>query len=411
MPAIASPLLPDREPCYAAVMAKSSMTTAVLIVAAGRGSRFGGDGPKQYATLAGQPLLRWAAEAFLAHPAVSSVCCVIHRDDGATYAAATAGLALAAPVLGGATRQASVRHGLEALAALAEPPDQVLVHDAARPLLFSGVIDRVLNALAEHNGAVPALPVFDTLKRAGSDQCIVATVPRADLWRAQTPQGFRFADILAAHRAAPHDDFTDDADLLQASGQSVALVEGDEALLKVTTAADLSRLEALLAGTREMRTGFGYDVHAFGPGDHVTLGGVRIPHDKGLTGHSDADVGLHALCDAIYGALADGDIGHHFPPSEAAWRGADSAQFLEHAVGRVAERGGRIMHLDLTLVCERPKVGPHRDAMRARIAAIAGLALDRVAVKATTSEKLGFTGREEGIAAHAVATISLQASS
>ena len=182
-------------------------------------------------------------------------------------------------------------------------------------------------------------------------------------------------------------------------------------MLKVTTAADLSRLEALLAGTREMRTGFGYDVHAFGPGDHVTLGGVRIPHDKGLTGHSDADVGLHALCDAIYGALADGDIGHHFPPSEAAWRGADSAQFLEHAVGRVAERGGRIMHLDLTLVCERPKVGPHRDAMRARIAAIAGLALDRVAVKATTSEKLGFTGREEGIAAHAVATISLQASS
>jgi 2-C-methyl-D-erythritol 4-phosphate cytidylyltransferase / 2-C-methyl-D-erythritol 2,4-cyclodiphosphate synthase len=401
VPAIASPLLPDREPCYAAVMAKSSMTTAVLIVAAGRGSRFGGDGPKQYATLAGQPLLRWAAEAFLAHPAVSSVCCVIHRHDGAAYAAATAGLALAAPVVGGATRQA----------ALPEPPDRVLIHDAARPLLFSGVIDRVLSALAEHNGAIPALPVVDTLKQAGSDHCIVATVPRAGLWRAQTPQGFRFACILAAHRAAPHDDFTDDADLLQAFGQSVELVEGDEALLKVTTAADLSRLEALLAGTREMRTGFGYDVHAFGPGNHVSLGGIRIPHDKGLAGHSDADVGLHALCDAIYGALADGDIGHHFPPSEAAWRGADSAQFLEHAVGRVAERGGRIMHLDLTLVCERPKVGPHRDAMRTRIAAIAGLALDRVAVKATTSEKLGFTGREEGIAAHAVATISLQASS
>ena len=234
-------------------------------------------------------------------------------------------------------------------------------------------------------------------------------MPRAGLWRAQTPQGFHFGAILAAHRAATHEDFTDDADLLQAASLPVALVEGDELLLKVTTTADLARLEALLAATNETRTGFGYDVHAFAAGEHVTLGGVPIPHGRGLAGHSDADVGLHALCDAIYGALADGDIGQHFPPSESAWAGADSAVFLRHAMQLVATRGGRVLHLDLTLVCERPKIGPHREAMRQRIAAIAGLAVDRVGVKATTSEKLGFTGREEGIAAHAVATISLPA--
>ena len=386
--------------------------TAVIVVAAGRGSRFGGDGPKQYANLAGRTVLRWSIEALLAHPAIESVCCVIHPDDQVAFAQAVAGLqGDVTPVPGGATRQASVRNGLESLAALPTPPGRVLIHDAARPLLLPSVIDRVLAALATAPGAIPALAVVDTLKRSGPDGMIAATQPRAGLWRAQTPQGFRFAEILAAHRALPQEEFTDDADLLQAMGQQVALVEGDEALLKVTTASDLVRLETLLAGAHETRTGFGYDVHAFGPGDHVTLGGLRIPHGKGLAGHSDADVGLHALCDAIYGALADGDIGLHFPPSEAAWRGADSAQFLRHAVGRVAERRGTVMHLDLTLVCERPKIGPHRDAMRARIAEIAGLTLERVAVKATTSEKLGFTGREEGIAAHAVATVSLPVSS
>ncbi len=382
--------------------------TAAIVVAAGRGSRFGGDGPKQYANLAGRTLLRWSVEAILAHPAVELVCCVIHPDDQAAFEEAIAGLqGDVTSVPGGATRQASVRNGLESLAALPAPPGRVLIHDAARPLLLPSVVGRVLAALETAPGAIPAMAVVDTLKRSGPDGRIAETVPRVGLWRAQTPQGFRFADILAAHRALPQQEFTDDADLLQAMGQQVALVEGDEALLKVTTASDLVRLETLLAGAREPRTGFGYDVHAFGPGDHVTLGGVRIPHGKGLAGHSDADVGLHALCDAIYGALAEGDIGHHFPPGEAAWRGADSALFLRHAVGRVAERRGTVLHLDLTLVCERPKIGPHRDAMRARIAEIAVLPLDRVAVKATTSERLGFTGREEGIAAHAVATLSL----
>ncbi len=386
---------------------RTACPTTALIVAAGRGSRFGDAKPKQYARLGGKPLLRWVIEAFLAHPAVATVCCVIHPEDEAAYANASAGLELAAPVVGGLTRQASVRLGLEALAARSSPPHQVLIHDAARPLVPKGVIDRVLQALAQSPGAIPALPVVDTIKQSASGQRIEATVPRQSLWRAQTPQGFRFDAILSAHRSAAEGNFTDDADLLQAAGAAVALVEGDEAMLKVTTAADLARLEALLAGAYETRTGFGYDVHAFGPGDSVMLGGVRIPHSRGLSGHSDADVGLHALCDAIYGALADGDIGQHFPPSDTAWRGADSAEFLRHAAARVAARGGRILHLDLTLVCERPKIGPHRDAMRARIAAIAGLALDRVAVKATTSEKLGFTGREEGIAAHAVATLSL----
>ena len=404
--------------------------TAALIVAAGRGSRFGCDGPKQYAPLAGRTLLRRAAESLLAHPSVAAVGCVIHADDRAAYAEAVAGLPLLPAVIGGDTRQASVRNGLEALASRPQPPARVLIHDAARPLLPAAVVDRVLaaldgapgaldrapgaldrapGALDRAPGAVPALPVVDTLKRADAAGEIAATVPRDGLWRAQTPQGFRFGAVLAAHRAAPHDAFTDDADLLQAAGEAVALVEGDELLLKVTTAGDLARLEALLAAARETRTGFGYDVHAFGPGAFVTLGGVRIPHTQGLAGHSDADVGMHALCDAIYGALAEGDIGAHFPPSQAAWAGADSAVFLRHAMERVAARGGRVLHLDLTLVCERPKIGPHRDRMRARMAEIAGLAPERVAVKATTSERLGFTGREEGIAAHAVATLDLPA--
>jgi 2-C-methyl-D-erythritol 4-phosphate cytidylyltransferase/2-C-methyl-D-erythritol 2,4-cyclodiphosphate synthase len=388
---------------------------AALIVAGGRGSRFGADGPKQYEMLAGRPLLRHAIEAFLASPQTGRICCVIHADDHDLYRQATdelpvSGVAngtLLPPVTGGATRQASVCHGLKALAATGQPPDLVLIHDAARPLLPLPVIERVLTALDSAKGAIPALPVADTLKRASADGEIAETVPRDHLWRAQTPQGFCFAGILAAHRQATHDNFTDDADLLQAAGHAVSIVPGDDSLLKVTTMADLASLEMRLTAHMETRTGFGYDVHAFGPGSHVTLGGISIPHTKGLTGHSDADVGLHALCDAIYGALADGDIGSHFPPSEAEWRGADSAQFLEHAAGLVRQRGGAIQHLDLTMVCERPKIGPHRETIRARIAEIAALPVHRVAVKATTSEKLGFTGREEGIAAHAVATLRL----
>lgn len=390
-------------------------TIAALIVAAGRGSRFGGEGPKQYAPLAGKPLLRHAIEGFLATPGITQIRCAIHADDRGFYADAVTGLTdqrLLEPVIGGATRQASVKAGLDSLAGSETPPDCVLIHDAARALVDTAVVERVLAALTESPGAIPALLVVDTLKRAVDDKTgggamIAETVPRTNLWRAQTPQGFRFADIMQAHQTAPHDNFTDDADLLQAAGKQVALVPGSESLLKVTTMADLHTLEAHLAAQMETRTGFGYDVHAFGPGDHVTLGGVRIEHSKGLTGHSDADVGLHALCDAIYGALADGDIGQHFPPSQSEWRGADSSLFLVHAAGLVHEHNGAILHLDLTLVCERPKIGPHREAMRARIADIAGLPLHRVAVKATTSERLGFTGREEGIAAHAVATLRL----
>jgi 2-C-methyl-D-erythritol 4-phosphate cytidylyltransferase / 2-C-methyl-D-erythritol 2,4-cyclodiphosphate synthase len=384
---------------------------AALVVAAGRGSRFGGNGPKQYASLAGRPLLAWAIDGFLACDAVASVTCVIHEDDRPAYDAATAPVRsarLREAVTGGAIRQESVRHGLETLGA-ADQPDIVLIHDAARPLLQRDVVDRVLAALRTESGAIPALAISDTLKSAGKDGAIEATVPRDGLWRAQTPQGFRFDAILKAHRAAEHTGFTDDADLLQAAGERVVLVEGSEALFKVTTPEDLMILETRLMASMETRTGFGYDVHAFGPGEHVTLGGVLIRHEQGLAGHSDADVGLHALCDAIYGALADGDIGQHFPPSNAEWKGADSALFLRHAAERVALRGGSIIHLDLTLVCEQPKIGPHRDAMRARIAEIAGLPLQRVAVKATTSERLGFTGRGEGIAAHAVATLRLPA--
>ena len=408
-------LLRLRLTCYLALMPAqappktdtSTPWTAALIVAAGRGERFGGGGPKQYALLAGRPLLRWSVEGLLAHPAIAVAMCVIHPDDCADYAAATAGLAVAEPIAGGATRQASVRCGLEALAALDNPPGRVLIHDAARPLVPSSVVDRVLAALEGSPGVIPGLQVVDTLKRSAADGTIEATVARDGLWRAQTPQGFHFNAILAAHRGAAHENYTDDADLLQAAGAPVTVVEGDEAMLKVTRAPDLTRLEALLASGSETRIGFGYDVHAFGPGDHVWLAGVRIAHNRGLAGHSDADVGLHALCDAIYGALADGDIGEHFPPSDETWRDADSSRFLRHAGGLVTERGGRILHLDLTLVCEHPKIGPHREAMRARIAEILGLSLDRVAVKATTSEKLGFTGREEGIAAHSVATLSL----
>ncbi len=385
-------------------------TIAVLIVAAGRGSRFGGAGPKQYSLLAGKPVLRRAVEGFLAVPQVSHVRCVIHTDDRALYDVAMNELLdprLLTPVIGGDTRQASVRAGLESLAAMPTPPDFVLIHDAARALIEPAVVEGVLAALGSSLGVIPALPVADTLKRADDAGSIEETVPRSKLWRAQTPQGFHFAAILEAHRAATHENFTDDADLLQAAGEKVAILPGSESLLKVTTMTDLHTLESRLAAQMETRTGFGYDVHACAPGNHVTLGGVRIEHTLGLAGHSDADVGLHALCDAIYGALAAGDIGSHFPPSQSEWRDADSALFLVHAAGLVQERGGTIQHLDLTLVCEQPKIGSHRDAMRARIADIAGLPLHRVAVKATTSEKLGFTGRQEGIAAHAVATLRL----
>ncbi|MBU0797789.1 MAG: 2-C-methyl-D-erythritol 2,4-cyclodiphosphate synthase, partial [Alphaproteobacteria bacterium] len=294
---------------------------------------------------------------------------------------------------------------LEALAA--DAPDSVLIQDAARPFADAALIDRVLDALADHPGAIPAIAVADTLKRA-IDGRIETTVPRTGLYRAQTPQGFRFADILAAHRACAGQELTDDASVLEAAGQTVVLVEGAEANVKITTAEDMMRAETLLGAARESRSASGFDVHRFaGSGDHVTLCGVSVPHDSALEGHSDADVGLHALTDALLGCIGAGDIGQHFPPSDPQWRGASSDRFLAHARSLVEARGGRIVHVDVTLICERPKIGPYRDAMVARVAEILRLSPDRVSVKATTTEQLGFTGRREGIAAQALATIEL----
>jgi 2-C-methyl-D-erythritol 4-phosphate cytidylyltransferase/2-C-methyl-D-erythritol 2,4-cyclodiphosphate synthase len=382
--------------------------TVALVVAAGRGVRLGGAVPKTYIEIAGRSILRRSLEAFCAHARVDAVRAVIHADDVPLYREATAGLALLEPVTGGATRQDSVRNGLESLVDLA--PAKVLIHDGARPFVDGATIDRVIDALDRHAGALAAVPVTDTVKRTDGD-LVVDTLDRSTLWRAQTPQGFRFADILRAHRAANRQDFTDDAAVAEAAGLAVAVVPGSEANVKVTTPEDLARFERDGAAdtVMEYRTGQGIDVHRFAPGDAVTLCGIKIPHEFGLSGHSDADVGLHALTDAILGAIGAGDIGSHFPPSDPQWRGADSAQFLRHAVDLVAQRGGAVTQLDLTLICERPKIGPHRAAMVARVAEIVGIDPARVSVKATTTEGLGFTGRREGIAGLASATVRLPA--
>jgi 2-C-methyl-D-erythritol 4-phosphate cytidylyltransferase / 2-C-methyl-D-erythritol 2,4-cyclodiphosphate synthase len=381
-----------------------SVETAALIVAAGRGYRLGGALPKQYLPLAGRPVLRYSLETFARHPAIDAVRVVIHRDDLELYERAAHGLELLSPVEGGATRQDSVRLGLESLGEV--KPARVLIHDAARPFADAGLIQRMVDALAATPGAIPALPVADTIKR-GVEGLIVETVDRHALWRAQTPQAFRYSEILAAHRSAAGQELTDDAAVAEAAGLAVGLVQGAEENFKVTTEADLSRAERLLAPAADIRCGNGYDVHRFGPGSQVMLCGIAVPHDQGLEGHSDADVGLHALTDAILGAIGVGDIGQHFPPSDPRWRGADSSHFLAHAASLLAERGGRLLSLDVTLICERPKVGPHRAAMVARIAEILGLEPSRVSVKATTTEGLGFTGRREGIAAQATATVAL----
>jgi len=378
--------------------------TAVLVVAAGRGRRFGGDLPKQYHDLAGRMVLRHTLAAFATHPEVGAVRAVIHPDDRQLYDLASAGLGLLDPVEGGPSRQDSVRYGLESLAALA--PRRVLVHDGARPFIDAGTISRVIAALDTQGCALPVVPVADTLKR-GADGFVTGTVDRTSLFRAQTPQGFRFPEILAAHRAVIGEDLTDDSLVAERAGMAVALVEGTEDNVKITTSADLERARRLFEGPGEIRTGSGYDVHRFGPGDGCWLGGVKVPHDHGLEGHSDADVALHALTDALLGAIAAGDIGHHFPPSDMRWKGAASDQFLRHAGALLAGRGGRVVNLDVTIICERPKIGPHRPAIAARIAAILGVDQGRVSVKATTTERLGFTGREEGIAAQASVSVWL----
>jgi 2-C-methyl-D-erythritol 4-phosphate cytidylyltransferase / 2-C-methyl-D-erythritol 2,4-cyclodiphosphate synthase len=350
-----------------------------------------------------------AMEPFCRHPHIFAVQPVLNPDDTAVFNDAVSELRYEPPAIGGTTRQASVHAGLEALAS--QKPDVVLIHDAARPFVSAALISRAIDAAGRTGAAVPAIPVTDTIKLIGESGNVEATPERARLRIAQTPQSFRFDQILDAHRRAARDgrsDFTDDAALAEWAGLTVATFEGDPANMKLTTPEDFIREEARLgAMLGDIRTGSGYDVHAFGDGDHLMICGVRVPHSRGFLAHSDGDVGLHALVDAILGALADGDIGSHFPPSDPQWKGAASDRFLKYAVDRVTARGGRIAHLDVTLICERPKVGPHRDAMRARIAEITGLSVSRVAVKATTSERLGFTGREEGIAAMASATIRL----
>ena len=387
--------------------------TVVLVVAAGRGSRSGAERPKQYCPLGGKPLVRWSLERFLSHPAIQTVRVVIHADDAEPYSAATNGLSLGTPIIGGATRQESVRLGLEAIAAEGGA-ERVLIHDAARPFISHALIDRLLAALDETEGATPALPIVDTLCRETENGASFPlqgeAVARDGLWRVQTPQAFRFAPLLEAHRAAKaegNESFTDDTGVLRAQGHAVALVQGDERNIKVTLPQDWQRAGEILMSMSSIRTGLGYDVHRFNEGDHVWLCGIKVPHTKTLAGHSDADVGLHALTDAILGAVSEGDIGHHFPPSDPQWRGAASWMFLDHARALVEAKGGIIEHVDVTLVCERPKVGPHRPAMTARIAEILRLTEARVSVKATTTERLGFTGREEGIAAQAVATVRL----
>lgn len=373
------------------------MQTAVIIVAAGRGSRMGGELPKQWQMLAGKPVLAHTLAAFAGLPVVL----VIHPEDRERAEA------MALPpdvrlVEGAATRDGSVLAGLRALEGTGVA--KVLIHDGARPLVSRALIDRLVAALGTHAGAAPALPVTDALWR-GEAGLVAGTVDRSGLFRAQTPQAFRFAPILAAHLAHPGG-AADDVEVAQAAGLDVAIVEGEETNLKLTFPGDFTRAEAILKGRdMDVRLGNGYDVHAFCEGDHVWLCGVRVPHGRGLLGHSDADVGMHALTDAIYGALAEGDIGRHFPPSDPQWKGTASHIFLAHAIALARSRGYELGNCDVTLVCERPKIGPHAFEMQAELARIMGVEEGRVSVKATTSERLGFTGREEGIAAIATATL------
>src|SRR5882757_784450 len=387
-----------------------AIRVAAVVVAAGRGTRTGLDYPKQYKVMGGSPMVRESLRVFTTHPHVDIVLPVIHPDDGAHFAAAAEGLDLAKPVQGAATRQGSVRAGLEALAK--EAPEIVLVHDAARPFTSAALVSRAIKAASLHGAAIPGMPVTDTVKLVDAQGTITATLDRTAMRTVQTPQAFRYETLLDAHRraaAAGRDDFTDDGALVEWAGLRVSVFESETGNIKMTTADDFARAERdAQAALSDIRTGIGYDIHAFDAGgDHVWLGGIKIRHTCKLSGHSDADVALHALVDAILGALADGDIGVHFPPSDEKWRGASSDRFLAFAVERVKQRGGMVAHLDVAIVCESPKVNPRRDEMRQRIAEIAGISIDRVGIKATTNEKLGALGKEEGIAAYATATIRL----
>jgi 2-C-methyl-D-erythritol 4-phosphate cytidylyltransferase/2-C-methyl-D-erythritol 2,4-cyclodiphosphate synthase len=374
------------------------MQVAAIIVAAGRGTRAGGDKPKQWQVLRGQQVASYALATFCNHPRISQVVLVMNKDDIA--AGITPENTHVVIVAGGDTRKASVLAGLSQC----DPDiDAVLIHDAARPLVTNAVIDRVLDALTTHQGAAPAVAVTDTLWH-GQNGHVSGLQDRDGLYRAQTPQGFHLAPLLAAHQAAT-DDATDDVAVARAAGLNVAIVAGDEDNIKITTPDDFARAAKLMRGDMDIRCGNGYDVHRFGAGDHVWLCGVKVPHNRSLQGHSDADVGMHAVTDAIYGALGMGDIGQHFPPSDPQWKGAASRIFLEHAVGLATTNGFAVSNVDCTLVCEHPKIGPHQSAMKAALATIMDLDTDRISVKATTSERLGFTGREEGIASLATVTL------
>jgi 2-C-methyl-D-erythritol 4-phosphate cytidylyltransferase / 2-C-methyl-D-erythritol 2,4-cyclodiphosphate synthase len=387
-----------------------SLKIAALVVAAGRGSRFGGDLPKQYCLLGGEPVLRRTVDAFLGHNRIALVQPVIHNDDAAHYAAATIPVVsakLLAPVNGGASRQISVLNGLEALAD--HGVDIVLIHDAARPFVSETLIHRAIEAAVGKGAAVPGAAVTDTVV-AVADGVIASTPDRATLRAVQTPQAFRFDLIFEAHRAAHvagRHDYTDDGNVARAAGHAVHVFEGDVSNVKITTQDDLVRAHQRLGQMMVSRSATGFDVHAFGPGDHVWLCGIKVPHVAGFIAHSDGDVALHAITDALMGAMADGDIGRHFPPSDPQWKGASSDRFLAFAADRLRQRGGIIDLLDVTIICEAPKIGPHAEAMLQRVAEIVGTSTANISVKATTTESLGFTGRKEGIAAMATATIRL----
>jgi 2-C-methyl-D-erythritol 4-phosphate cytidylyltransferase/2-C-methyl-D-erythritol 2,4-cyclodiphosphate synthase len=382
---------------------RSKAGFSAVVVAAGEGLRAGSGEPKAWRPLGGRPLVRWSVEALLSAGA-NEVAVVVAADRLAALDDALRGLSRWCAVSGGATRPASVQAGLAALAGDDDQP--VLVHDAARPFVTRAHVERLLAALEAADGAVPALPVPDTLKRGQAR--VEATVSREGLWRAQTPQAFRLGALRAAYLSWPlGEEPTDDAQVVERAGGEVSMVSGDPMLMKLTYPEDFLMAEQLAASRRIVRTGFGVDAHRFGPGAELWLGGVRIAHDRGLVGHSDADAGLHALTDALLGAIAEGDIGQHFPPSDPKWKGASSDRFLQHAAQLTQAKGGQVVHADLTLICEQPKIGPHRDAMRARIAELLGLPIDRVSVKATTTEGMGFTGRQEGLMAQAVVSVEM----
>lgn len=378
--------------------------TVALIVAGGKGERHGGARPKQYALLAGIPVLRHAVERFAAHAGIAAVQVVIDPAWEEEYARAVAGLTVLAPVPGGATRQESVLAGLEALAEHA--PSHVLVHDAARPMVSAALIDRVLEGLTTEEVVIPTLPIAETVKEV-AEQAVVRTVTREAWVIVQTPQGFAYPALLEAHQAAVGKSLPDDAAVMEAAGKKVMTVAGEAGNIKLTWSEDIMRAEAMIAGQMETRVGMGFDVHRFGDGDAVMLCGVAVPHAQGLEGHSDADVALHAVVDGLLGVLAEGDIGQHFPPSDARWKDADSADFVAHAVALLKERGGQLTHVDVTIIGEAPKIAPHREALRARLVELLGVTQNAVSVKATTTERLGFLGREEGLAAQALVTVAL----